>query len=334
MKKTILSMFVMGTLCFVTSAFAVGPLNLTCPAFDTSTGNTATAPNPLDLIWQFGSVCNVPQSQTFTDDLGTYHFQGGCSVSCPGGIISDGVCIPDTTPPASSCARDWQIDLSSPGACPAATAPTCPPGASNIFFSHPATLNCSSALLPDGSWGACQSRFFYYECVNGVATCKKCPIGMQWSSAFGKCVCQRGLFPCGSAIEVGAHRQQVCPGDGKPCGNCTLTRCAMNFYMEGDQCIYELPSNPCHNPESITVDMCPPHPGGIGDIMGIFMANPFDCDEYIICSYNSGWWGTEVLPFCMRCPYGTVWNQGLETCDWPTCMDCTHENPPCGYACC
>ncbi|MCL2538094.1 MAG: chitin binding domain-containing protein [Alphaproteobacteria bacterium] len=193
----------------------------TCPAFDAATGNTATSPNPLALTWVAGMVCNVPATQTFTDELGTYTFDSTCYMNCATNqVMSDSVCFANTGAPGF---RTTGIGTPPTGAA----APTCPvyeaqPGHS-IFFSY--NNSCEWA----------------FSCANGSASNNQCPANMHWNRVTGRCSSPETAKcpipftractpPSGSNATAGT---QTCfqGTTAAHCGPCIVTACASGYVI-------------------------------------------------------------------------------------------------------
>ena len=210
MQKIKVLLFVL--LCtFGTPVLAVAS---TCPTFDAATGNTATSPNPLDVIWQSGHVCNIPGDQVFTDELGTFTFGSNCHMTCAAGWVrSNGVCI---SAPSGGIGQNF-----APGSCTAGTMPTCPP-TGEAFFSHP---------------GSCTQ---FYRCNNGALECRECTAGVNqhWNPAAGKCdtpanaKCPMPFTRNCTATGASLATQTCFQGTAAThCTRCTPVTCSSGWHM-------------------------------------------------------------------------------------------------------
>ncbi|MCL2538142.1 MAG: carbohydrate-binding module family 14 protein [Alphaproteobacteria bacterium] len=305
MNRFLTLTFILSVACFGTPMATMAAL--TCPTFDSSTGNTAISPNPLALTWVAGMVCNVPGNQVFTDSLGTYTFGTNCHLTCTGTQrLSDGVCITPVNPHANSCPQNIQpLDPETygpvPATCPTAgvTVPTCPSGASDIFFTHPST------------------QHWYYECVNGTATCKQCATGRVWSHRHRQCVCGKTQNVCNSPFAT--HAEERCPGDGEQCEQCTAYECIRDSYLQEGKCHLFSEVGDGFTPPG---ENCDTQPGdNIGQL--ICPSNLENATMYVPHPTNSTWFyvcfmhvGSTPVAVCRQCPAGLVFNPSMNICDW------------------
>ncbi|MCL2538166.1 MAG: hypothetical protein FWE52_01695 [Alphaproteobacteria bacterium] len=219
--------------------FAVHAANATtCPAFDTVTGNTATSPNPLDIVFQKFNVCNIPQTQIFTDELGTYtlsNSSGGCYMKCSAGqVMVDGVCI--TSPGWTGLSG---LLFAEQEEFPGLNIPNCPsynehPG-HDVFFSL--DMDYILPSIPGYSgMSACSSVF---GCEWGDTFISSCDRNSHWNPAIGRCqniedvkcpiTFTRPCFMWNATSAVTTCFQGASP---EHCGPCRATRCAAGYFLK------------------------------------------------------------------------------------------------------